>query len=74
MVLGLTEDGVCTDFVENLSVNSLKQNLSIDTTYEYNPPLFSLDNTFKRIIDFYIHTCLPSRPIGRYWIIMWDET
>jgi hypothetical protein len=31
--------------VENLSVNSLKGDLSNATTF--NPPLFPLDNTFK---------------------------
>jgi hypothetical protein len=48
----LSEDGSCTDFVENLSVNSLKQTVSIDTTF-YNPPIFSLHNTVK---DIYTRT------------------
>ncbi len=66
-------------FFQNLSVNSLKHDQYNDTTY--NPPIFSLDNAFKRIIDFYIHACLPSRPLGRYCmyyhvrrnVIIWIE-
>ncbi len=42
--LGLSEDGACTDLFENLSVNSLKRDLSNATTF--NPPLFSLVNNF----------------------------
>ncbi len=45
VVLGLLQDGAFTDLVENLSVNSLKGDLSNATTF--NPPLFPLDNTFK---------------------------
>ncbi len=45
VVLGLSEDGACTDLFENLSENSLKVGLSNATTF--NPPLFSLANTFK---------------------------
>ncbi len=41
----LSKDGACTDLFENLSVNSLKVDLSNDITF--NPPLFSLVNTFK---------------------------
>jgi hypothetical protein len=37
------------DSFENHSVNSLKQDLSIDTTV--NPPLFSLENTFDIILN-----------------------
>ncbi len=44
-VLGLSQDGACTDFFENFSENSLKGDLSNDTTV--TPPLFSLVNTFK---------------------------
>jgi hypothetical protein len=44
-VLGLSQDGACTDLFENLSVNSLKGDLSNATTFK--PPLFSLVNTFK---------------------------
>jgi len=36
---------VCTDLFENFSVNSLKQDLSNDASF--NPPLFSLVNTFS---------------------------
>ncbi len=46
VVLGLSEDGACTDLFENLIVNSLKGGLSNATTF--NPPLFSLVNTFKK--------------------------
>jgi hypothetical protein len=45
-VLGLSQDGACTNLFENFCENSLKQDLSNDTTF--NPPLFSLDNTFNR--------------------------
>ncbi len=44
-VLGLSQDGACTDLFENLSVNSIKGDLSNATTFKL--PLFSLDNTFK---------------------------
>ena len=44
-VLGLSQDGACTDLFQNLSVNSLKGDLSNATTFKL--PLFSLDNTFK---------------------------
>jgi hypothetical protein len=44
-VLGLSKDGACTDLFENLSVNSLKGDLSNITTLKL--PLFSLVNTFK---------------------------
>ncbi len=47
VVLGLSQDGACTDLFENFSENSLKRNLSNDTTV--TPPLFSLVNTFKEI-------------------------
>jgi hypothetical protein len=46
-VLGLSQDGACTDLFENLSVNSLKGDLSNATTFK--PPLFSLVNTFNGI-------------------------
>ena len=45
VVLGLSEDGACTDLFENLSVNSFKGDLSNATTF--NPPLFSLVNIFN---------------------------
>ncbi len=45
VLLGLSQDGVCTDLVENLSENSLKGDLSNANTF--NPPLVSLVNTFK---------------------------
>jgi hypothetical protein len=45
VVLGLSEDGGCADLSENLSVNSLKGDLSNATIS--NPPFFSLVNTFS---------------------------
>ncbi len=54
VVLGLSEDGACTDLFENLSVNSLKRGLSNGTTF--NPPHFSLVNTFK--MRFYMYVSL----------------
>jgi hypothetical protein len=47
VVLGLLQDGACTELVENLSVNSSKGDLSNATTF--NPPLFPLDNTFNSV-------------------------
>ncbi len=47
-VLGLSQDGACTDLFENLRVNSLKGDLSNATTF--NPPLFSLVNTFNNCV------------------------
>ncbi len=45
VVLCLSQDGACTDSLENFRENSLKGDLSNDITL--NPPLFSLVNTFK---------------------------
>ncbi len=45
LVLGLSQDGAFVDLYENHSENSLKGDLSNDTTV--SPPLFSLVNTFK---------------------------
>ncbi len=45
VVLGLLQDGACTDLVENLSVNSLKGDLLNVPLY---PALFSLVNTFNQ--------------------------
>jgi hypothetical protein len=44
-VLGLSQDGACTESFKNFRENSLKGDLSNDITF--NPPLFSLVNTFK---------------------------
>jgi hypothetical protein len=44
-VLGLSQDGACTNLFENFREKSLKGDLSNGTTV--NPPLFSLVNTFK---------------------------
>ncbi len=51
-VLGLSQDGACTDLFENLNVNSLKGYLSNTTTFK--PPLFSLVNAFKWSYVLYI--------------------
>ncbi len=44
-VLGLSQEGICTDSFENLSENRLNGDQSNDT--KFNPPLFSLVNTFN---------------------------
>jgi hypothetical protein len=44
-VLGLSKDGAGRDLFEDLTVNSLKGELSNATNF--NPPLFSLANIFK---------------------------
>ncbi len=41
----LAQERVCTDSFENFSVNSLKRDQSNNT--KFNPPLFSLVNTFN---------------------------
>jgi hypothetical protein len=45
VVLGLSQDGACTDLFENFSENSLKGDPSNNSTL--NPPLFLLANTFN---------------------------
>jgi hypothetical protein len=45
VVLGLSQDGANTNLFENFRENSLKRDLSNNTTV--NPPLFSLVNTFN---------------------------
>jgi hypothetical protein len=62
-VLGLSQDGACIDLFENLSVNSLKGDLSNATTFKL--PLFSLDNTFKNL---YGTTELDCRYQKRFYI------
>jgi hypothetical protein len=52
-VLGLSQDGACTDFFENFRENSLKGDLSNDITL--NPPLFSLVDTFKKKYNIKTH-------------------
>jgi hypothetical protein len=46
-VLDLLQDRVCTDLFENHNMESLKRDLPKGATF--NPPLFSLVNSFKRI-------------------------
>jgi hypothetical protein len=57
-VLGLSQDGACTDLFENLSVNSLKGDLSNATTFK--PPLFSLVNTFNlmQLVKSLLYMCI----------------
>jgi len=45
-LVGLSQDGVYTDLFEHLSVNSLMRDLSNQYT-TFNPPCFSLFNTFN---------------------------
>ncbi len=59
VVLGLLQDGACTDLVENLSVNSLKGDLSNATIFY--PALFSLVNTFKL---WTVPCCYPVKACG----------
>ncbi len=68
-VLSLSQDGALTDFFENLSVNILKGDLSNATTF--NPPLFSLVNTFKqlystRCLNFFKYRFLPSSTSDKF--------
>jgi hypothetical protein len=51
-VLSLSQDGASTHLFENFRKNSLKRDLSTDTTA--NTPLFSLANTFKYIFHLKI--------------------
>jgi hypothetical protein len=46
-VLCLSQDGACSNLCENFRENSLKRDLSNDTTVI--PPLFSLVNTFNLV-------------------------
>jgi hypothetical protein len=36
-IIGLSQDGACTDIFENLSVNSIKRDLSNDVTFKFQP-------------------------------------
>ncbi len=65
-VVSLSQDGVCTDSVENFSMKSLKRDQSNDT--KFNLPLFSLVNTFKKAFrDKETHLPPPEawRPVGK---------
>ncbi len=53
VVLGLLQDRASTHFFENFSENTLEEDLSNATTF--NPPLFSLVVSFKKMIS--LHTC-----------------
>ncbi len=60
-VLDLSRVGACTDLFQNLSVNSLKGDLSNTTTFK--PPLFSLVNTFNAKILMNNFSCFKSTGI-----------
>ncbi len=73
-VLGLSQDGACTDLFENLSVNSLKGDLSNDATFK--PPLFSLISTFN---TWFFHLALLLLPFAdnfleRFSTLIWDNS
>jgi hypothetical protein len=53
MVLGLSQDGACTNLIENLRENSLKGDLS--NINIVNTPLFLLVNTFKQLTMKTVH-------------------
>ncbi len=59
VVLGLSQDGF-----ENLSVNSLKGDLSNATTF--NPPLFSSVNNFK-MFQRMVELCEKSYYVEFFW-------
>jgi hypothetical protein len=59
VVLGFSQDGACTDLLENLSMNSLMGDLSNALTF--NPPLFSLVKGTKLT---YCSTTIQSRMTG----------
>jgi hypothetical protein len=57
VVLGLPQDGACTDLFENPSEISLKGGLTNATTF--NPLLFSLDDTFEEgSEDIFLVVCV----------------
>jgi hypothetical protein len=58
---GLSQDGACIDLFENLSVNSLKGDLSNATTFKL--PLFSLDKTFNLCLRTFYYSML--RYVGK---------
>jgi hypothetical protein len=59
-ILGLSQDGACTNLCENFREISLKREISNDTTV--NLPLFSLVNTFKE--TFHADEITPSEQEG----------
>jgi hypothetical protein len=61
VVLGLSQEGACTNLCEIFREISLKRDLSNDTTV--NPPLFSLVNTFKekKIFGATLHYSSPNQ-------------
>jgi hypothetical protein len=59
-VLGLSQDGACTNLLDNFRGNSLKRDLSNGITA--NPPLFSLVNTFN---DFNKEVRFPMVRMGK---------
>ncbi len=63
IVLGLLQDGACTQFLENLSENTLIGDLSNVTTF--NPPLFSLVDTFKLGTTYKSYSDLAGRSLSK---------
>ncbi len=69
IVLALSQAGVCTDLFENFSMNSLKRDPSIDTTF--NSALFSLGNTFQLGLWCWIlmqRICIYYSQLGNAWL------
>ncbi len=64
VVLGLSQDGACTNLFENFRENSLKGDLSNDTTV--TPPLLSLVNSFKEQLSSLIHVC------AKFFLVFFD--
>ncbi len=62
--LCLSQDEACTDLFENFSENSLKGDLSSNTTL--NPSLFSLVNTFKMLFFIFLYFGLQFAVITSY--------
>ncbi len=54
-VLGLSQDGACTNLFENFDEHSFKRDLLNETAV--NQPLFSLVNTVKQIVQGYKQCC-----------------
>jgi hypothetical protein len=68
VVLGLIQDRACTDFYENLSENTLKGDLSNATTF--NPPLFSLVDTFKGRAERLAHYLFSLFSVNKIYIFL----
>ncbi len=68
VVLGLLQDGACTDLVKNISVKSLEGDLSNATTF--NPPLFSLSIPLKGslLMLWYLYSWIISGASLSVWL------